>query len=62
MELGAGLHTDGLEIYPEQRNSALCKGRVGNSSPEGQKSLESRGVLGCLRMEQTPSYTECDID
>lgn len=61
MELGAGLHTDGLEIYPEQRSSAVCKGRVGNSSSEGQKSLESRGVLGCSRMEQTPSYMECDI-
>lgn len=52
----------GLEIYPEQRNSAACKGRVGNSSSEGQKSPESRGVLGCLRMEQTPNYMECDLD
>lgn len=55
--------TDRLEIYPERRNSAVCGGG-------GRKlfirSPESRGVLGCLRMGQTPhphpSYIACDLD
>lgn len=61
--LGTGLHTDGLDIYPEQRNSAVWRRWVGNCSSEAQKSPESRCVLGCLRMAQTPSYMECgDLD
>jgi hypothetical protein len=44
-------------------NSAVCWGEVGNCSSEAQKSPEFRGVLGCLRMAQTPSYMECgDLD